>query len=120
MIRILNPSESHAVRQALVGFCFVLGSVGISGALNNERRNVMADKKVSPRKRLGLARRVKGKPQTKQRRGAYPGGHTQGNACSKGEAPNDKFASFALIDGCFHLSGKHGIVFAYSQFQRED
>ena len=118
MIRLFNPSKLHAIRQALVGFCFVLVAVGISRALNNESRSVMADKKVSPLKPFGLARRMKGKPQTKQRRRAYPSGHTQGNARAKGEAPNDKFTSFALIDGCFHLSGKHGIVFAYSQFQR--
>jgi hypothetical protein len=118
MIRIFNPLESYAVRQASVGFCFGLSSVGISSALNNESWNVMADKKVGPLKRLGLARGMKGKPQTKQCRGAYPGGHTEGNARSKGEAPNDKFASFALIDSCFHLSHKHGIVFAYRQSQR--
>jgi len=118
MVRIFNPSESHAVRQTLVGFCFLLGSVGVSSALHNERRNVMADKKVSPLKRWGLARRMKGKPQTKQCRGAYPGSHTQGNTRTKGEAPNNKFVSLALIDGFFHLSHEHGIVFAYSQFQR--
>ncbi|MFT6518026.1 MAG: hypothetical protein ACJATP_001692 [Candidatus Azotimanducaceae bacterium] len=117
MIRIFNPSESHAVRQMLVEFCFLLGSVGVTSALNDERRNVMADKKVSPLKRLGLARRMKGVPQTKQCRGAYPGGYTQGNARSKGEAPKDKCASFALIDGRFHLPHKHGIVFAYRQLQ---
>jgi len=118
MIRIFNPSELHAIGQTPIGFCFVLGSVGISSALNNERRNVMVYKKVVPLKRLGLARRMKGKPQTKQCRGANPGGRTQGNARSKGEAPNDKFTSFALVDGGFHFSHKHGIVFAYSQFQR--
>jgi hypothetical protein len=107
MIRLFNPSELHAVRQVLVGFCLVLGAVGISSALNNESRNVMADKKVSPLMRLGLARRMKGKPQAKQCSGAYPGGHTQGNARSKGETPNNKFASFTLIDGCFHFSDKH-------------
>jgi hypothetical protein len=116
MIRIFNPAESHAVRQMLVDFCFVLGSVRVSSALNNERRDVMADKRVSLLKRWGLARRMKGIPQAKQCRGAYPGGHTQGNARSKGEAPKDKCASFALIDGCLHLSHKHGIVFAYGQF----